>query len=507
MWLFLPSCGVATKSIKGGLVIVACDDPGPQSSQTEQDTRLLAALFGITVFDPVSPQEAANLAYYAMQYSLDNHAPVILRSTHRVSHAREAIELFPPGDRRVVLDEGPMLENGSKLGIVASGMSCSVAADVIYEVGLDKEVSLCKVVKVFPLAPEVLNFVAAMERVLVLEETDGALEALLDSGDKVLGRVSGHVPAEGELTYDVVRGVIGNVAEAHGMRSRLFLQDQSIDDALKDLQILPRPPKLCAGCPHRASFFAMRHAFPDAVFPGDIGCYTLGISQGAVDTCLDMGSGVTLASGFYDTFNQDGKVGPIVASVGDSTFFHACLEPLYDAVRKHKQFLLVIMDNGTTAMTGMQPTPQSGVRADGTTGEGMPIENVVRGLGVEFLKVVDPYDVHEMIGTVREAYTYLETKGETPAVIIARRPCVLFVKPKPDATSSRIPLEENCVGCKRCLTLFDCPGCFFDEPSKRIKIDEGLCTKCGICVLACALSRPRKGQKQPQRDHISQKKR
>lgn len=491
---FPPLLRGRSKKIKGGFVIVACDDPGPQSSQTEQDTRLLAALFGITVFDPMSPREAADLAYYALQYSFEHHIPVILRSTHRVSHAREATDLFPLGARRVVPAEGPLLRNGATLGIMASGMSCSVALDVVYELGLEKEVSLCKVVKVFPLSLEISDFAAAMEKVLVLEETDGTLEALLDSGDKVLGRRSGHVPSEGELDYDGVRGIIGRAAETCGIRSRQFVHDPSIDEALKDLTIPPRPPKLCAGCPHRASFYAMRHAFPEALFPGDIGCYTLGTYQGAVDTCLDMGSGVTLAAGFYNTLNQDGEARPIIASVGDSTFFHACLEPLYDAVRKHKRFLLVIMDNGTTAMTGMQPTPQGGVRADGTRGEAMPIENVVRGFGVEFLRTVDPYDVHGMIGTIREAYAYLETNGEGPAVIIARRPCVLLVKPREAAISAPIPLAENCVGCKRCLTLFDCPAFFFDEMSKRVGIDEGLCTKCGICLITCALSRPHTGR-------------
>lgn len=496
---FSPLLRGRSKHIEGAFVIVACDDPGPQSSQTEQDTRLLATMFGITVFDPVSPQEAADLAYYAIQYSIEHHVPVILRSTHRVSHAREAIDLFPPGERRVVLTEGPMLNNGAGFGIVASGMSYSVASDVVYDLGLEKEVSLCKALKVFPLSPEIRVFVAAMEKVLVLEETDSTLEALLDGGDKVLGRISGHVPSEGELNYDVVRGVIGKIAEACGIRSRQFVPDPSVDNALKNLTIPPRPPKLCAGCPHRASFYAMRHAFPEALFPGDIGCYTLGTYQGAVDTCLDMGSGVTLAAGFYDSLNQDGEGRPVIASVGDSTFFHACLEPLYDAVRKHKQFLLIIMDNGTTAMTGMQPTPQSGVRADGAVGKAMPIENVVRGLGVEFLQIVDPYDLHGMIGAVRDAYEYFETKGETPAVIIARRPCILLEKRTGDLISSPVPLEENCVGCKRCLTLFDCPAFFFHESSKKIKIDEGLCTKCGVCLLACALSRPRKGQGQAQK--------
>jgi indolepyruvate ferredoxin oxidoreductase alpha subunit len=476
------------KNIKGGLVIVSCDDPGPQSSQTEQDTRLLAALFGIPVFDPASPKEAGDIAYYALQYSFENKKPVILRSTHRVSHARESIELFEPRSRKVELDEGLKFKGKSALGIVASGMTYSVAMDVLSEMKLEKKVSLYKVSMVFPLAPEVEQFADSMKKILVLEETDVALEALLDHGEKVLGRKSGHVPSEGELTYDIVRDVIGRTVKELGLKIPEFKADQSIEDRLKDVRVVPRPPKLCAGCSHRASFFAMRSAFPDAVFPGDIGCYTLGISMGAVDTCLDMGGGVTLASGFYDTFAQDGTLKPILASVGDSTFFHACLAPLYDAVLKKRRFVLVIMDNSTTAMTGLQPTPQSGITADGVFSYSVKIEDIIQGFGIQFLRIIDPYDIPLMVDTVKEAYTYLEAETAGPAVIIARRECLLSTKIKEEDTRDMNRLEEECTGCKVCIKTFDCPGSYFDEDKKKICIDEGLCIKCGMCYYACPTS-------------------
>ena len=389
------------KTLQGGLVIVSCDDPGPQSSQTEQDTRLLASLFGIPVFDPASPKEGGDMAYYALNYAFAHKTPVIIRPTHRVSHAREAVQLFTPGTRMVTLDEGLKLTGKEKLGIVSSGMSCSIAMDVVAELGLEDQISLFKVAQIFPLRREVMDFARSVNSVLVLEETDAVLEALLGEGVRVLGRRNGCVPAQGELTYDVIRDVVQRVAEKAGLSARWFVPDGTVDETMKEVTVQPRPPKLCAGCSHRASFFAMKQAFPDAIFPGDIGCYTLGISLGAVDTCLDMGAGVTLAAGFYDTFHQDGTLIPILASVGDSTFFHACLSSLYDAVRNNRRFTLVIMDNGTTAMTGMQPTPQSGITADGTQGGRILIEDVIKGFGIGFIKILDPYDVDFMIASLK----------------------------------------------------------------------------------------------------------
>jgi indolepyruvate ferredoxin oxidoreductase alpha subunit len=507
------------KRIEGALVIVSCDDPGPQSSQTEQDTRLLCTLFNIPVFDPASSKEAGDVAYYALNYSFEHKTPVILRSTHRVSHAREAIKLFPPGTRKVTLNEGtnhhspitthqsPLTTHHSplpRLGIVASGMSYSIAMDVISDFGLAKDIPIYKVLRIMPttppstpqhLDPSLIDFTGRMDKVLVLEETDWVIEALLDSGDKILGRRNGYVPDAGELTYDVVRSVVERIIEEMKIGGKVFVPDSHIEEALQGVTFPPRPPKLCAGCSHRASFHAMNYAYPEAIFPGDIGCYTLGIAQGAVDTCIDMGSGVTLAGGFYDTFSQDGNFIPIIASVGDSTFFHACLPPLYDAVEKQKRFILIIMDNSTTAMTGMQPTPQSGIAADGTPTNSIRIEDVVRGLGIDFLKIIDPYDVPLMIQTIHEAYRYLSaprsplpaprSTHKSPAVIIARRICLLYGKGKGQQFLDSIDLEQDCTGCKTCVTRFGCPALLFDEEKKKVKIDDGLCVKCGICLYAC----------------------
>jgi indolepyruvate ferredoxin oxidoreductase, alpha subunit len=501
---FPPLLRARRKAIKGALVIISCDDPGPQSSQTEQDTRLIGTLFGLPVFDPASPEEASDIAYFALQYSFEHKVPVIVRSTHRVSHARESVSLYPPGTRQVTLSHGILNRPGNevkgqqgsgkaKLGIVASGMSYSIAMDAVREMSLADVVPVYKVVQIFPMEAGLTDFVKRCGKVLVLEETDTTLESLIDNGPKVFGRTNGYVPGAGELTYDVIRNILERVAKKLQITAQQFTADYLIEESLKDVPFVARPPKLCAGCPHRASFYAMRYAFPKAVFPGDIGCYTLGISMGAVDTCIDMGGAVTMASGFYDAFNQDGVLMPIVASVGDSTFFHACLEPLYDAVKKKKKFILVIMDNSTTAMTGMQPTPQSGMSAQGASAGSVKIEDIVKGFGVEHLKILDPYDVPFMVKTLKDAFAYLKDNQNGPAVIIARRECILRSRPEGDDTFQFAHIEENCTGCRHCIDRFECPALVFDEAIKKVKVDEGLCVRCGICLYACPPKRKAKG--------------
>ncbi len=575
------------KDLKGAFVIVSCDDPGPQSSQTEQDTRLLATFFGIPVFDPASPAEAADIAYYAVQYSAEHKVPVIIRPTHRVSHAREAIPLYPIGTRTVTLQEGVQKqqtadssqpstliidETGSSpdasrltaFGVVASGMSYSIAVDVLAELGLTDVVPVYKVVQLSALriedrrsriedrettnhasrlSPRALrDFIDSVDKALILEETDVVIEAIIGNSKKTFGRMNGHVPAAGELTYDVIRDIITKVVNETKTGKVQFVPDRAIEEALKSVHVQPRPPRLCAGCPHRASFYAMRRAFPDAVFPGDIGCYTLGITMGAVDTCVDMGGGVTLASGFYDAFKDEEKLLPVIASVGDSTFFHACLPPLYDAASKNKRFILIIMDNGITAMTGMQPTPQTGITADGSCHHAMKIEDVVRGLGVGFLRILDPYDIPHMISTIKEAYDYLSRQPSAsnadnrssiiedratsdsprtshlapdtshlapsfggPAVIIARRECVLNAKLRPEDIIDVSAIEKNCIGCKQCIIEFECPALVFNEETKRVMIDDGLCIQCGMCLYACP--KQEKGKKlQKQYGKITTKK-
>lgn len=469
------------KEIKGGLVIVSCDDPGPQSSQTEQDTRMLCSLLEIPVFDPSSPHEAADTAYHALLLSRKIKKPVVIRPTHRVSHSREAVKLYELGRRRVRLSEG-LINKGTttRLGIVASGMSYCVVMDVLQEIGLKKDIPVYKLLKIHPLDPKVFEFKDRMDKILVFEETDAVIEARLSHKGKVYGRLNGLLPKAGELTYDVIRNALISMCQLSGMKPK-FQKESELEEVIKKVTIVSRPPKLCSGCPHRASFYAMKRAYPEAIFPGDIGCYTLGIPLGAVDVFVDMGGSVNLASGFYDALTKDNTEIPILASVGDSTFFHACLPAIYDAVKKKKKFILIIMDNGTTAMTGMQPTPQTGITAKGEKTKPISIEATLSALGVKNVKVVDPYDIPLLIEMIRESYSALKN-GEGPYVIISRRECVLLKKTE---KKGEIDLEKFCTGCKRCVKYFDCPSIEFEEEKKKIRINWDLCVRCGTCLFVC----------------------
>ncbi len=185
-----------------------------------------------------------------------------------------------------------------------------------------------------------------------------------------------------------------------------------------------RRPNLCPGCSHRAVFFALRKTFPDGVFPGDIGCYTLGLNQGAVDTCHDMGAAINFAAAFSRTFEADHKDIPVVATIGDSTFYHSGTAGLINAVYNGAKFALVVLDNETTSMTGMQPTPESGRTADGHQGKAIALQELIRGCGVKNVEEVDPYDIPSLTKALRRAGRNAKKEDGSVEVVIARHPCV-----------------------------------------------------------------------------------
>ncbi len=509
----------------GGLVIISCDDPGPHSSQTEQDTRLMARLAKVPVFDPSHPQEAREMVGSAMAVSEEFNIPVILRPAIRVCHARQNLvfESIAPNDNKASFKKDPQrwaatprfrfvlhgelnkkLSGIAKkfealsrfnfhdlepvraypLGIIAGGVPYAVIHDILKEEGRE-DLPVLKIGTPFPF-PEGLSdeFMSACERVLVIEETDTLMEYLLGERDKVLGRRSGHVPSEGELVPQVLYRVLNQVLKELDLEVLHLDPDEEVDGLVGALQLPLRKPTLCPGCPHRAAFFAIRKTRPKAIFTSDIGCYTLGINLGAVDTCLDMGAAITMASGFYHAYDQDGAAQPIIATIGDSTFFHSGTAGLLNAVYNGARFILVILDNLTTAMTGMQPTPALGIRADGSEGKAVPIERAVAGCGVDFIEIVDPYDMKHMVSALKKASEYIQEPEGGIAVIISRHPCLIAYKD--DATPrKKIIITEDCTECHFCLDRFECPALYHDEALGHTNIDASLCTGCGVCVDVC----------------------
>jgi indolepyruvate ferredoxin oxidoreductase alpha subunit len=497
--------------VKGGLLVVSADDPGPHSSQTEQDSRFFAMFARVPVLDPSSPREAKAMVDLALQVSEAYEIPVMLRPTTRVCHARQAVPLEAPAadGRRARFEKDParwaatpgaVLALHRRLGetldrlaadprlapaavpgdgsfpracLVASGVAWAHARDVLDALGLTGQLDLYQVRCPYPLAPAFVQAIRAQyARVLVLEETYPVIEMqLMHPG--AAGKQARLVPREGELTPAAIRTAL-----------QRFL-------GLPCPQGAPAPavrgarPTLCAGCGHRAAFFAIRQAFPRGIFPGDIGCYTLGVNLGAVDTCHCMGAGISQAAGFYHAYAQDGPDFPtIVATIGDSTFFHSGIPALLNAASQHARFILVILDNATTAMTGHQPTPASGRTAAGGAATAVQIPDLVQAAGVRFLRTLDPYDVPAFTACLREADAYCRSEAGGVAVVIASHPCVLQTTP-PGIAPGAVAVSEECTGCEACLTDLECPAVVWDETAGRVRIDEAACRACGVCLHAC----------------------
>lgn len=510
----------------GGLVIVSCDDPGPHSSQTEQDTRLMARLAKVPVFDPSTPDEARRMAGDALEISEEFGVPVILRPAIRVCHARQNIGFnsLKSNEKKGAFEKDPSrwaatprfrlilhgelnrkleqiaqrfeglsrynfhtLEPGKKysLGIIAGGVPYAVVRDILSEEGRT-DLPLLKLGTPFPF-PEGLagEFLSACDKVLVMEETDTLIEYLLRDRGRVLGRLSGHVPLEGELVPQVIQKVLNVVLGQCGLSPLKEVGDAEGSELTKTLQLPVRRPTLCPGCPHRAAFFAIRKSQPKAIFTSDIGCYTLGINLGGVDTCLDMGAAITMASGFYHAFRQDKVDQAIVATIGDSTFFHSGTAGLLNAVYNGARFILVILDNLTTAMTGMQPTPALGVRADGSEGKSISLERIVAGCGVDFIEVLDPYDIKKMTDALKRAGEYSREPEGGIAVLIARHPCLIAHREEAIRERKRVTVTDDCVECNFCIDRFECPALYHNQELGRTDIDRLTCSNCGVCLQIC----------------------
>jgi indolepyruvate ferredoxin oxidoreductase alpha subunit len=465
----------------------------------------------VPVLDPACPQEAKDLLAQAFEVSEKYEIPVMLRPTTRVCHTRQNVAVKPlasleraprfeknPGRwcatpqflrelhkqlngkiHRIAHDPAlaPLLTAGDgscpRTCIVASGVAAAHAEDLLEELGLLGKIDFFQVLMPYPLNQDFIKASRSRyDRVLVLEETYPVMELQL-AGGPVQGRQTETVPREGELTPEVIRPIL---------------------ETFLDLPASPKAspagggtrPTLCAGCGHRAAFYAIRETFPEGIFPSDIGCYTLGMNLNAVDTCHCMGAGISQAAGFYHAFSAAGGNYPtIVATIGDSTFFHAGIPALLNAVFHRARFILVILDNATTAMTGHQPTPQLGVTAMGEPGQPVQLPDLVRACGVKFLEECDPYDIPAMQSLLGEADRYCRRPEGNVAVIIARHPCLLDRDARQAQAVYDLAVTEFCIACRHCLDNFECPALIFDDTSGRVEIDAARCTGCGVCIHVC----------------------
>ena len=516
----------AYTGVIGGMVVISCDDPGPLSSQTEQDSRFFAMFAKVPAYDPATPQEAKEMVKEAFALSEAYQIPVILRPTIKVSHAKQSVKISPVKavDRKAGFKKDPerwaatpryrltlhkklnetlkkiqerfegdsrwnyevKTSRAASLGIITGSVSFTVIMDILEELSLRKDIDVLKIGTPFPLPQKrVAEFIKKYKKVLVVEETDSVIESQIVDKSKVLGRLTGHIPLQGELSPDVIYDILAKVLKELGMADLEKSGDEQLAKLIDGLNIDVRRPTLCAGCPERAAFFAIKKALPRAIYSSDIGCYTLGLNLKAVDTVLDMGAGITLASGFYQSYHQDDKEIPIVATMGDSTFYHSGTASLLNAVYNNARFVLVIMDNEITAMTGMQPTPGSGITADGNKGKKVSLEELIKGCGVRWIKTIDPYDVENLVKLLKEARQYTQDREGGIAAIVARHPCLIRYPEVGRENPVQVEITSDCDGCRYCLDYFECPALYLNEEKDRVEIDRNICVDCGVCIHAC----------------------
>ncbi len=522
---------IAYTGVEGAMVIVTADDPSMHSSQNEQDNRWYGLAAKLPVIEPSSVQEAKEFTKFCFNLSSKYRIPVFLRTYTRLSHSSGVVSLSPLPEREfrkvswkdyrnpkkhVVLPaharrlklelldkigrirdafatwDGNWIEDGEgKLGVITCGISYAYAKEVMRRLNL--ELPLLKISSPNPLPEKlVAEFLSGVERVIVVEEVDPFVEmqvkAIVNSerlGVEVLGKMSGHLPESYEYSVSVVEK---GIARAAGVKTSVDY-DRVMERGEELAKLAPpRPPVFCPGCPHSATFYAIRRAVEelkdegrigDVAFTGDIGCYTLGINRpfSAVDTCICMGASVGIACGLDYALKDEERV---IATIGDSTFFHAGIPPLINALHTGRKITVVILDNSTTGMTGHQPHPGT---EEAGCGEGrqIDIEGVVRGIGVEFVEVVNSYSVEKLKEAVKEALTF-----EGVSVVISKQTCAILRRREARRKGKKLrpyQVTEACNLCMKCIEEFSCPAIYLD--GGRPRIDPALCVSCGVCSRVC----------------------
>jgi len=508
---------LAYVGVKGGMVILTADDPAMFSSQNEQDNRYYAKISGLPMLEPSSVKEAHRIVADAFDLSEQLQEPVLLRTTTRINHSSGVVTLgtirprktqgsftkdplnlvtVPAVSRKLhvkllqnyetareLSETSPwnLREGDGAWGILCNGVSYNYVKDAVAELGIAARVRLLRIGFSHPLPPrKIRDFLQGCEKVLVVEEG----EPYLEEGAKAIAQEAGlTLPIRGKAPELLSRLYEFDPAMVRRVISDYFgvpwTARTPVD--VSDLPPIPqRPPTLCAGCSHRATYYEVRKAAEElgieTLYPSDIGCYTLGLLPplSMADYLICMGSSTGTAGGFSKVSGRK-----VVSFIGDSTFFHSGIGGLVNAIFNQHDLTLVILDNGTTAMTGHQPHP--GVDMNQLKMEGfgrISIEAVVRALGVPHVTVIKPYKVKKSVEAIKEA---LQFKGVS--VIISQELCALY------AVSLKLPrrkpfhVSDKCRNHRVCMTRLACPA--FYVWNERIKIDANLCTGCALCAQIC----------------------
>ena len=513
---------LAYAGVRAGLVIVTADDPECYSSQNEQDNRFYALLSNLPCLEPSDSQEAKDMTISAIEISAKLELPVLLRTTTRVSHTRgpvaygkitkpnlrgkfvkdvKRLVMVPANSRpkhtvllrsiekaKEISESSPYNkvvrgEKDREFGIISSSSAYNYATEAADLLGLD--VGILKLGMTHPLPEKIIaKFLKKHEKIIIVEELEPYLETQIKAIAKdyapdveIYGKMSRQCfPREGELS---TRMVVAGLAKITSRK--LPIDFGKIDERYAQVAsgLPPRPPILCAGCPHRASLYVMKKvAGEEAVYSTDIGCYALGCASplraGDIMTC--MGASIGTAEGISRVISQN-----TFAIIGDSTFFHAGIPGLINAVYNNHRVVVAVLDNLATAMTGHQPHPGTGMTGMHTPSERILIENVAKGCGVKYVKAVDPFKVKESEALLKEA---LARSG--PSVIVFRAPCALMVVRERRRRGAEIvvcKISDRCTNCMACVKLLGCPALVVEDG--KVKINEALCVVCGLCASVC----------------------
>ncbi len=475
--------------INAGMVIAVADDPGMHSSQNEQDSRHYAKAAKVMMLEPSDSEECLQYAKLAFDLSEQFDTPVILRLTTRVAHSRSLVHVSERDEKALkeykkdpmkyvmmpgmaikkhivveqrILDQIAWAEtaeintveyNSTEIGVITSGISYQYAKEALGE-----NASYLKLGCVYPLpVQKIKDFAVKCKKVYVLEELDPFIEEhCKQNGIEVIGKEA--FTLQGEYSQSLIAKVILGKEDA-------FLAT--------DLNIPARPPVLCAGCPHRGLYYALKKL--NVTVSGDIGCYTLGALAplGMMDTCICMGASVSALHGRNKADEQNAKKS--VAVIGDSTFIHSGVTGLINIAYNQSNSTVIILDNSITGMTGHQDNPTTGKTIKGDPTTAVSLEMLAKAVGIDRVRVIDPYNLAECEQVIRE-----EVEADAPSVIISRRPCALikYVKHKPPMKVN----EEKCVGCKMCMKI-GCPAISMKE--KKSVIDFTQCVGCAVCSQLC----------------------
>ncbi|MBR7006460.1 MAG: indolepyruvate ferredoxin oxidoreductase subunit alpha [Candidatus Methanomethylophilaceae archaeon] len=501
-----PMMTLAYSGVRAGMLILSADDPSAHSSQNEQDNRYYSTLALLPMMEPSTPAEAKDMVAEAYRVSEELGLPLLFRTTTRMNHARGVVRFGPrravkakghfdkdvakfvnvPAfaklNRKILLEKYAKAqemseasdlnfeEGAGEVGIIVSGVSYAYVKEFV------SGASILKLGFTNPL-PErrIAEFVRSKKAVIVVEELEPFLEdqVLRICGQNgisvpVYGKRTGHLPRAWEYSPDVLKGISGIVKVAE------FPEPMKVPDV-----VLPsRPPTLCAGCPHRGMYAAAKKAVgkTDVVYCSDIGCYTLGVQPpfSTADFIICMGGGAGAAGGFDAVTDQRA-----IAFMGDSTFFHAGVPPLVNALFNGHRIVMVILDNRTTAMTGHQPNPGTGRDFGGVSTDAIDIEALVKGIGVGFVESVNPYDVKKATQVFKDALAY-----DGVAVIISKCPCPLELKKSKKLVVGECKVDSTvCNLCGTCLKTIACPALF--KKDGRISPDPVQCIGCGMCASVC----------------------